>query len=482
MSFFIDNMIVWTIAAVLGSFAWIWGGTRGDLLLSFVPWLTLIMFEAMMAFPQRMHYETLSAARLRVWRTMRADPLTIAIIGFLVLLLVPFFNQTFPALPWCVNRMTHLNVYLWFLPSLLAMLAAKHALRRHGKRLLAEVLVWNGVAVAALGFLQLFSGARGPYWSELRPGLVFFSTFAYPNMAGDYFTSLTFLAIGLWRWRLSQFESVDENRYSSYQLFWNRHYHLIAVAILYFAALNTLSRSAILLSTCGVAILFVMAGMQKLKRLHRADRVKFSAVLFFVVIGISLFALMFTPDSMRKELNSLDAEVVLDRMAGKKQYHNDVARQLLKDYPAFGCGGWRYMFLSPQKIPPEIAKGFIDKNGKWSTGTANVHNDYLQFACEHGLLGFALLVTIVFIAVFPVAGRWRRMARTAHFTRHSGLPWPKGLFCFPPIGLAIYLSAAATLIHAFADCPLRSPAVLSLFFVQLVLIDGFLPREDNSEE
>jgi hypothetical protein len=38
------------------------------------------------------------------------------------------------------------------------------------------------------------------------------------------------------------------------------------------------------------------------------------------------------------------------------------------------------------------------------------------------------------------------------------------------------MAAVATLIHAFGDCPLRSPAILSLFLVSLATIDGFLPK------
>jgi hypothetical protein len=33
----------------------------------------------------------------------------------------------------------------------------------------------------------------------------------------------------------------------------------------------------------------------------------------------------------------------------------------------------------------------------------------------------------------------------------------------------------ATLLHSMGDCPLRSPAVMSLFFVMIAAIDGFMP-------
>lgn len=478
MFFLTHNIAVFAVAAVLCSFAWVWGGARGDLLLSFVPWLSFILLEVMFAFPQRLPYESLDDARLRVWREVRRDMLTWICVGFIVLLAIPFLNTKIRALPWCADRIAHLNVFLWFFPSLLAMIAAKHSLRRHGKRLLVEILVWNGVALAALGFVQLFTGACAPFWTDNRPGLVFFASFGYPNMAGDYFASLTFFAIGLWRWRLFEYEGLDTSRENAYKVFWRKHYPLIAVVILYFSALNTLSRSAIILATVGTAFLFVLAGLVRMKRLHRAERLKFSAMLVLSVVVISLFALLFTPDSVRKEIDTLDTEGVLDRMTGKTEYHTRVASELLSDYPAFGCGGWGYAYLSPEKIPAVTGKAVR----YFGAGSANVHNDYMQFLCEHGLLGFSLLLAIVVLAVLPAAKRWKRLAVVAQFSKHTGLPWPKGFFCFPPMGIAIYTSALATLIHAFGDCPLRSPAVLSLFFVQLVLVDGYLPRSTESGE
>lgn len=479
MSLLSNNIVVIAIALVLSSFAWVWGGTRGDLLLSFVPWLSLILAEVMFAFPQRLPYEPINEARLRVWRAIRGDKLTWACVGFLVLLAIPFANTRIRALPWCADRVAHLNVFLWFFPSLLAMIAAKHSLRRYGKRMLAEILVWDGVALAALGFVQLFTGANAPFWSEHRPGLVFFASFGYPNMAGDYFASLTFLAIGLWRRQLADTAGLDPRRNSAHQIFWRRHYPLIAVVILYFASLNTLSRSAILLSTLGTVLLFLHAGMMKMKSLHRAQRVKFSALLLLTAVGISLFALLFTPDSVRKEIDTLDTEAVLDRMTGKTEYHTRVASELLSDYPAFGCGGWGYAYLSPEKIP-EIAKK-AEKHG-WGAGSANVHNDYMQFLCEHGVLGVSILLLILVLAVLPAAKRWKKIATVARFSKHTGLPWPKGFFCFPPMGIAIYMSALATMIHAFGDCPFRSPAIMSLFFVQLVLVEGYLPRGSEDGE
>ena len=474
MSWLADNIVVLAVAALLGSYAWVFGGTRGDLLPSFVPWLSLVLVEVALFFPQRTRYEKLASARLRVWREIKSDRLVWVCALFIALLAVPLFNTWLKAFPWCVSVKSHLNVFLWFTPSLLAMIAVKHSLRRRGKRTLLKLLVWNGVALGAFGFLQLYTGAEGPFWTSGNGATQFFSTFGYPNMAGDYFTSLTFLAIGYWRLHQDEVDKIEKRRMGAYEIFTKKHYPLIAVAILYFSALNTLSRSAILLSTSGVVLLGTLICAVKMKRFNRARRVRYIAMMVLSVIGITLFALLFTPESVRKEVGTLNTTEVLNRVTSKNEYHSRVAGELLSDYPMFGCGGWGYAYLSPEKIP-EIAKR-CEKYG-WSAGSANVHNDYLQFLCEHGFTGFGLLLIIVGLAIRPAAVAWRRLAATAKFTRHTGLPWPKGFFCFPMAGIATYAAAVATLIHAFGDCPLRSPAVMSLFFVELVMVDGFLPRE-----
>ena len=90
--------------------------------------------------------------------------------------------------------------------SLVSYFAAKAFSRiskRSGKRALLALIVWNGLALGVIGALQQVTHASGPLWlDEGIKGAYFFSTFGYPNMAGDYFTTLFGLSIGLWRWQL----------------------------------------------------------------------------------------------------------------------------------------------------------------------------------------------------------------------------------------------------------------------------------------
>ena len=47
----------------------------------------------------------------------------------------------------------------------------------------------------------------------------------------------------------------------------------------------------------------------------------------------------------------------------------------------------------------------------------------------------------------------------------------------PAPAFCLLVAITCTLVHAFGDCPLRSPAVLTLFFVTLAAMPGFLPEK-----
>ena len=61
-------------------------------------------------------------------------------------------------------------------------------------------------------------------------------------------------------------------------------------------------------------------------------------------------------------------------------------------------------------------------------------------------------------------------------------PRPVQLFALPAPAFFVLVTAACTVVHAFGDCPMRSPAVLTLFFASLAAIPGFLPPGDGEDE
>lgn len=506
MSFLSNNAAAIAVGAVLSALAWMFGGLRGDLLTPVVPWLFAILIEMLVCFPQRHSGESTYEARERVWHSLRKDPLTWVVVGFLALLAVPFVNNglcvdcdaariaqgvnpapLMPFLPFCVNRLDHLNVFFWFLTALPAMLVVRHSLTSGGKRLVLEIVVWNGAVLAALGFVQHALSAPGPLWSEnsgllkgagLQDGVnVFFSTFGYANIAGCYFTMLFCISVALWRrtcdWLRAERAAKDISHAAARRphAFWEKHYFLIPSVLLFYAALNTLSRAAIVLVTTCATIVVLHAFASFLARLkHRVQRVRAMAIGLFGLVALGLLVSLLTPDGVHKEVGTLGTFEMLDRVTGRGQYHSRVATEIWKDHKLFGCGGWGYAHFSRGKLRPGEQLQII--------GGINVHNDCLQFLAEHGLVGFGTLLAIVIILVWPIGRTWRRLAREARFTKPKDpLAKPVQIFVLPAGAFCLLLAALATVVHSFCDCPLRSPAVLSLFFVILAALPGFMPNE-----
>ena len=113
---------------------------------------------------------------------------------------------------------------------------------------------------------------------------------------------------------------------------------------------------------------------------------------------------------------------------------------------------------------------------KLNSFNINVNNDYLQFLAEHGLVGFGCLVAIFVMLLVPIGKIWSGMAKAIRFeSSRKQPPQPRSLFVFPAAAFSLLLAAVCTLIHSFGDCPLRSPVLMSLFFIELAAADGFLP-------
>ena len=122
----------------------------------------------------------------------------------------------------------------------------------------------------------------------------------------------------------------------------------------------------------------------------------------------------------------------------------------------------------------------IPLNQLQTVGGANVHNDHLQFLVEHGLVGFGGMVAIVVLLLWPIVKQWRATVRDLRFKKSKDLPpRPIAVFALPAPAFFILLTALATVIHAFSDCPLRSCAVLDLFFISLAALPGFMPKQEH---
>ena len=496
------HLAVILVFLTLAGVTWIYGGARPEPLAVTLPWLMALSLEGFLFFPQRRPYEDMVQARSRVWSELRHDPLLYAMLVFLLLLIVPIFNHalcpncdcvaiaagadpgpTVSYFPFCVNVKDHVGVLTWFVPAFLAALAVRHALVREGKRILLEMIVWNGAALAIFGFIEQATGASFVFWETPEHPVYFFSVFGYPNAAGAFFTMIFAFSIGLWRYHARETDFLREankgRRTVGQSTYWlHAHYPLVATVLLLFAVLYTRSRAAILL----MSVLSVAASIYiVLEALgHNVERARRLKTIIVSAVGLSVIGvtvLVFAPKEISAEMKTADLAAIADRVTGKTEWHVDAAWELFKEHPAFGIGGWGYKHLCLPYVPPRVRRDF----GKWySRGSANVHNDYLQFLCEHGAIGVALLLTMLVLMVWPTCVVWGRLYQASRFARPDlSPPKPKAIFALPAAAFWIFMGSAAVLVHACGDCPFRGAAVLTTLFAALPAAEGFIPRRDE---
>lgn len=508
MRYLYDNAPVILVALVVSSLAWLYGGTRGPLIVAVAPWLLLVLAEVVFFLPQRHEKESIYDARDRVWDAMKHDPFVWVAALLIFLLLIPLANNGLcpdcdaeiiaqgidpsprvPFLPFCVNRREHLSVLLWIATALVAATAVRHSLRGCGKRLLVKLLVWNGFAVAILGFVQAAAGAPGPLWDPVPNHAAggYFATWGYPNMAGSYFVLMFALAVAIWRRECDEADrelaaadiEAGTEPTSRHRAFWRRHRYLIPAAVFFFAAINTLSRAAILLSTALAIVFFIHSFITFSHKLPRAVRMRRGIIAILTAGIVAFFAVISIPDRMQREIDSTDTRAVLDRVTSKRDANVPAAIKIWRDHPVFGCGGWGFRHFYVSKMTERARKLFI-KYPDWHSGSANVHNDYIQALAEHGCVGLTLLALAVTFLLLPVVKSWKYLYQVVRFAKTSKLPAkPIILFVLPASAFAILAGAVAVAVHAFGDCPLRSPAILTLLIVSLASIPGFLPRSSR---
>ncbi|MCQ2391365.1 MAG: O-antigen ligase family protein [Kiritimatiellae bacterium] len=499
MSGVLDKIAIVLVSMPTLVAVWAYGGLDGRLFAQLAPYATMLALAAFVC-PQRHGDERWATACRRVGKAMLHDPLLWVVVALFLYMLFPLFNvglcpgcdwraidagaDPFPPLrhlPFCVRPVEHAHVVWWFVASLAGAFAARHALTRKGKCHLFELLVWNGVAVAILGFLQLLTEAQYPFWGKVERPFTFFATFAYPNMAGAFFTLVYAFSLGLWFHRMVMVEelTLDDERHGKLKHpILMEHYPVVAVALSFFAVLATLCRAAMML----VILLTVIAFLYMVGRIFaetgwmRARRLKSLVVAAVFMLGLFGAVTVYAPPKVLQELKTLTVLSVADRVSGRAQYHSRVASAIMRKYPLFGVGGWGYRHFSV----PFMTE--TERKSLQGVGGANVHNDYLQFLVEHGLVGCGLLLACVYLLAAPAAGVWRRTVLQSIAAARSSMGVSSlAIFSVAPPVVWTFLGCCGALIHAFGDCPLRSPAVLSLLLFSLPLACGFLPREQESD-
>jgi hypothetical protein len=125
-----------------------------------------------------------------------------------------------------------------------------------------------------------------------------------------------------------------------------------------------------------------------------------------------------------------------------KFWQIEAAAKIWWDYPLFGIGGNSYGEYLLQYVKDPQRRSFAI----YHQGMANVHNDFMQFLCEFGIVGAGFLIAVFILLVVKIM---------------TSREWKQGFVLFGLLGIS------GVLIHSLIDLPFRSPPVIIAFAVVL---------------
>ncbi len=450
---------------------WVHGGTD-PAHMTVVPWLCLGAIEVMLLLPPVRKSETLDAARRRTVIEILRDPVFWLAGAVLFYLLVQTLNGgcelvynaeldnwafALPPLgggPYCIAPAEADQLLYWLLSAFVAVLVVRHGTTKRAKLYLLRMLVANGAALSLLGVVQNIAGTAHLFWMK-PPTEYFFASFAYANHAGAFFTLLFVINGGLF---LHAALDVDERVHTRW---------LLATLVMNFVgAMFSLGRASILFSWGMLFVGGLFAMVYAWPRLNLSERMR-TGILGVVSVALAtvFFFFVYPHNKVREELSTIEWGGVFARLFGDRWLQTATAFRIWEDHPWFGVGGMGYRHYV----------GLYLEKEKWALlhrGTDNVHNDCVQFLCEHGAIGFGLMLAAVVVLLLPIVRRLL-IARHAGRDKWDGERWL--VFRISPITLAIVAGATITFVHSVIDIPFRSPAILVTWAIALACAPAFLP-------
>ncbi|HEY6420960.1 MAG TPA: O-antigen ligase family protein [Candidatus Binataceae bacterium] len=242
---------------------------------------------------------------------------------------------------------------------------------------------------------------------------------------------------------------------------WAREFQIFcstAAFAIFVVALLTGSRAGwlgLILSACLLPAIVLSRTDEQWMLGIRASRAR---VLGYTLAGVSallVFALLFVGAGARTEAQArinyaLAGGVEFDRLYAWKG-----ALRMIRDFPVFGVGlaDWAEVFTRYQGRP-------------WSELYFNeVHNDYLQFLAEAGVVGFALMAWLFYRIGAPMLRRARSISPGRY-----------------PLFAALVAGLAVTIVAEFFDFDLQIPAIAFLFVLMLGLAFRLARPRDGAQE
>src|SRR5437016_1953936 len=303
-------------------------------------------------------------------------------------------------------------------------------------KLLAQAIILGGVFQAFYGSLMTLSGLEHGIFIDQQDAGVATGTFINRNHLAGYLEMCLATGVGLMLAELSSPNAAgwrDSARRLLRTLLGNKARVRLALVVMVTGLVLTRSRmgnTAFFASLTSVGCFYLLA----VRKLSGRTITFFASLLIIDLLVVG---------------NFLGLEKVAERIQqtsteSRERVNTDRdALAMLRDFPLTGIGAGTFYAVYPTYTSAVVVTGF----------TRHAENDYLQFACEFGLVFAAVLGAVV------LASLWT--AIRAQLKRRD--PLMQGM------GFAATMAIVALLIHSAVDFNLQIPANAAMFVVMLAL-------------
>ena len=363
-----------------------------------------------------------------LWTVMQALPLPAGVLGLLSPRALEIHSTThsYPSLSLDVyaTRQAALQTLAYLLFFCLTLLLVNNKPRI---RLLAQAIILGGVFQAVYGSLMTLSG---------QDAGVATGTFINRNHLAGYLEMCLATGVGLMLAELSSTRAAgwrDSARELLRTLLGNKARVRLALVVMVTGLVLTRSRMgnvAFFVSLTGVGAFYLLA----VRKLSGRTITFFASLL---VIDLLVVGNFFGIEKVAERFQQASAD-------SQERVNTDRdALAMLRDFPLTGIGAGSFHAVYPMYTSAVVVAGF----------TRHAEDDYLQFACELGLVFAAVLGAVV------LASLWT--AIRAQLKRRD--PLLQGM------GFAATMAIVALLIHSAVDFNLQIPANAAMFVVMLAL-------------
>jgi len=303
--------------------------------------------------------------------------------------------------------------------------------RRRSLQALLTSVVFNGLAIAAIGFAQRVTGTEFVFdFFRSNPQPSSFGSFIYKNHAGAYLALAAMVACALALWHADRGQRAMRKSTPA-ALFG------LGAVTLFGTVFFTFSRGASLVIV-GTLLLFGVWYFLR-RRFAGPGATAANPAVSVAVAVVFLGTLGWTARQLDysrivRGFDPLIREQTKDGSIRSRLLAHEAARQLLAEHGlrGIGAGGFSYLF-------PVYARKYPEVHGDGRFFWEHAHNDWLQTPIEVGAIGSVLIL---------IGGGWIAMFLLRRRSLWHSLVVP------------ILIGCAQTLGHAWLDFPFQCPAVL----------------------